>query len=138
MLETGRKDPALTDLMFAGTQDAPQLKLDIDRAKASALGVSMDEINTTLAVMFGSDYIGDFMHGTQVRRVVVQADGLHRLDPDDVKKLRVRNTHGEMVPLAAFTTLRWTLGPPQLTRYNGFPSFTINGSAAAGLAAARR
>ena len=132
LLGAGRKDPALTDLMFAGTQDAPQLKLDIDRAKASALGVSMDEINTTLAVMFGSDYIGDFMHGTQVRRVIVQADGLHRLDPDDVKKLRVRNSHGEMVPLAAFTTLHWTLGPPQLTRYNGFPSFTINGSAAQG------
>ncbi|MDI9690382.1 efflux RND transporter permease subunit, partial [Burkholderia cenocepacia] len=70
--------------------------------------------------------------GTQVRRVMVQADGLHRLDPDDVKKLRVRNARGEMVPLAAFTTLHWTLGPPQLTRYNGYPSFTINGSAAAG------
>ncbi|MCM3378025.1 efflux RND transporter permease subunit, partial [Bacillus licheniformis] len=67
LLAAGGKDRALTDLMFAGTQDAPQLKLDIDRAKASALGVSMDEINTTLAVMFGSDYIGDFMHGTQVR-----------------------------------------------------------------------
>ncbi|PRF25669.1 multidrug efflux RND transporter permease subunit [Burkholderia multivorans] len=132
LLAAGAKDAALTDLMFAGTQDAPQLKLDIDRAKASALGVSMDEINTTLAVMFGSDYIGDFMHGTQVRRVIVQADGQHRLDPDDVKKLRVRNARGEMVPLAAFATLHWTLGPPQLTRYNGYPSFTINGSAAPG------
>ncbi|HEM7852214.1 multidrug efflux RND transporter permease subunit [Burkholderia multivorans] len=132
LLAAGAKDAALTDLMFAGTQDAPQLKLDIDRAKASALGVSMDEINTTLAVMFGSDYIGDFMHGTQVRRVIVQADGQHRLDPDDVKKLRVRNARGEMVPLAAFATLQWTLGPPQLTRYNGYPSFTINGSAAPG------
>ncbi|KVE25993.1 multidrug transporter [Burkholderia singularis] len=132
LLAEGRKDAALTDLMFAGTQDAPQLKLDIDRAKASALGVSMDEINTTLAVMFGSDYIGDFMHGAQVRRVVVQAHGQHRLDPDDVTKLRVRNAKGEMVPLSAFATLRWTMGPPQLTRYNGFPSFTINGSAAEG------
>ncbi|KWI87907.1 multidrug transporter [Burkholderia ubonensis] len=132
LLAEGGKHPALTDLMFAGTQDAPQLRLDIDRAKASALGVSMEEINTTLAVMFGSDYIGDFMHGTQVRRVIVQADGRHRLDPDDVKKLRVRNARGEMVPLAAFATLHWTLGPPQLTRYNGFPSFTINGSAAHG------
>jgi multidrug efflux pump len=92
----------------------------------------MDEINTTLAVMFGSDYVGDFIHGTQVRRVVVQADGRHRIDADDVKKLRVRNARGEMVPLAAFATLHWTLGPPQLTRYNGYPSFTINGSAAPG------
>jgi multidrug efflux pump len=132
LLAEGHKDSALTDLMFAGTQDAPQLRLDIDRVKASALGVSMDEINTTLAVMFGSDYIGDFMHGTQVRRVIVQADGRHRVDPEDVRKLRVRNAKGEMVPLSAFATLRWTMGPPQLTRYNGYPSFTINGSAAHG------
>lgn len=132
LLAHGREDPVLTDLMFAGTLDAPQLKLDIDRAKASALGVSMDEINTTLAVMFGSDYIGDFMHGSQVRRVVMQADGRHRVDPDDVRKLRLRNAKGEMVPLSAFATLHWTMGPAQLTRYNGFPSFTINGSAAHG------
>jgi multidrug efflux pump len=132
LLTDGRADPALTDLMFAGTQDAPQLKLDIDRVKAGALGVSMDEINATLAVMFGSDYIGDFMHGAQVRRVIVQADGGHRVDPDDVRKLRVRNAKGEMVPLSAFTSMHWTVGPPQLTRYNGYPSFTINGSAAHG------
>ncbi|WDD94234.1 multidrug efflux RND transporter permease subunit [Burkholderia sp. FERM BP-3421] len=132
LLAEGRDDPALTDLMFAGTQDAPQLKLDIDRVKASALGVSMDEINATLSVMFGSDYIGDFMHGAQVRRVIVQADGGHRVDPEDVKKLRVRNAKGEMVPLSAFASMHWTVGPPQLTRYNGYPSFTINGSAAHG------
>ncbi|WP_323118177.1 multidrug efflux RND transporter permease subunit [Burkholderia alba] len=132
LLADGHKNPVLTDLMFAGTQEAPQLKLDIDRVKASALGVSMDEINTTLAVMFGSDYIGDFMHGTQVRRVIVQADGRHRIDPDDVQKLRVRNAKGGMVPLSAFATMHWTMGPPQLTRYNGYPSFTINGSSAHG------
>jgi multidrug efflux pump len=82
--------------------------------------------------MFGSDYIGDFMHGAQVRRVIVQADGGHRVDPEDVKKLRVRNAKGEMVPLSAFASMHWTVGPPQLTRYNGYPSFTINGSAAHG------
>lgn len=58
--------------MFAGQGEAPQIRLDIDRRKAETLGVSMDEINTTLAVMFGSDYIGDFMHGSQVRKVVVR------------------------------------------------------------------
>ena len=132
LLAEGLKSPALAELMFAGAQDAPHLKLDIDRAKASALGVSMGEINATLAVMFGSDYVGDFMHGAQVRRVIVQADGRHRLDPQDVTKLHVRNAEGGMVPLSAFARLHWSLGPPQLTRYNGFPSFTINGSAAPG------
>ncbi len=132
LLANGRKELALTDLTFAGEQDAPQLKLHIDRAKAAALGVSMDEINTTLAVMFGSDYVGDFMHGAQVRRVILQADGRYRIAPEDINQLRVRNAAGEMVPLSALVTVAWTLGPPQLTRYNGFPSFTLNGSAAPG------
>jgi multidrug efflux pump len=132
LLEVGRKDPVLRNVTFAGAEDSPQLRLEINRKKAAALGVSMSEVNTTLAVMFGSSYIGDFMHGTQVRRVIAQADGHHRITADDVKKLCVRNQHGEMVPLAAFATLQWIAGPPQLTRYNGFPSFSINGSAAHG------
>ena len=132
LLAEGAKQTAITDLMFAGEHDAPQIHLDIDRNKAAAMGVTMDEINTTLAVMFGSDYIGDFMHGSQVRRVIVQADGRDRVDINDVRKLRVRNAAGEMVPLSAFVTLQWRAGPPQLTRYNGYPSFTLNGSAAAG------
>jgi len=132
LLEQGSKSPVLTNLMFAGLGDAPTISLDIDRRKAMTLGVSMDEINSSLATMFGSDYIGDFMHGTQIRRVIVQADGKDRLDLDDVKKLRVRSNSGNLVPLASFVTMEWTMGPPQLTRYNGFPSFTINGNAAPG------
>ncbi|MCB5186301.1 multidrug efflux RND transporter permease subunit [Methylobacillus gramineus] len=132
LLEQGSKSPVLTNLMFAGLGDAPIISLDIDRRKAMTLGVSMDEINATLATMFGSDYIGDFMHGTQIRRVIVQADGKNRLELDDVRKLRVRSSNGNLVPLASFVTMEWTMGPPQLTRYNGFPSFTINGNAAPG------
>ena len=94
--------------------------------------VSMEEINTALAVMFGSDYIGDFMHNGQVRRVTVQADGKNRVDVEDVSRLHVRNAQGQMVPMSAFATLDWTMGPPQLNRYNGFPAFKINGSAAPG------
>jgi multidrug efflux pump len=93
----------------------------------------MDEINTALAAMFSSDdYLGDFMYGAQARRIVVQADGAHRIDPEDIRKLYLRNARGEMVPLASFATLRWTVGPPRLTHYNGFPSFSIHASAAPG------
>lgn len=132
LLMEGAKSKVLENLMFAGLGDAPIITLDIDRRKAMTLGVTMDEINVTLATMFGSDYIGDFMHGSQIRRVIVQADGKHRLALDDVKKLRVKSTNGNLVPLASFVKLAWTIGPPQLTRYNGFPSFTINGNAAPG------
>ncbi|MBB1175069.1 multidrug efflux RND transporter permease subunit, partial [Klebsiella pneumoniae] len=112
----------------AGQEEAPQLQLRVDRDKAQAMGVPIDEINTALAVMYGSEYIGDFMLNGQVRRVTVQADGKRRVDVDDISRLHVRNLQGQMVPLSAFATLKWSMGPPQLNRYNGFPSFTINGS----------
>jgi len=132
LMAEGMKSPVLTNLMFAGLPEAALVSLDIDRRKAATLGVSMDEINSTLAAMFGSDYIGDFMHGNQVRRVIMQADGKDRLELEDIRKLRVRNSNGDLVPLASFVKMEWISGPPQLTRYNGYPSFTINGSAAPG------
>ena len=132
LMEQGSNSPALANLMFAGLPEAALVNLDIDRRKAETLGVSMDEINTTLATMFGSSYIGDFMHGNQVRRVIMQADGKDRLELEDIRKLRVRSSNGKLVPLSAFVTLEWISGPPQLTRYNGYPSFAINGNAAPG------
>ncbi|MDR5171320.1 multidrug efflux RND transporter permease subunit [Methylobacillus flagellatus] len=132
LMAQGMQSPVLTNLMFAGLPEAALVSLDIDRRKAETLGVSMDEINVTLASMFGSDYIGDFMHGNQVRRVVMQADGKDRLELGDIRKLRVRSSNGNLVPLSSLVNLEWISGPPQLTRYNGYPSFTINGSAAPG------
>ena len=132
LLAAAAKHPALTEVVFAGQEEAPQLQLRVDRDKAQAMGVPIDEINTALAVMYGSDYIGDFMLNGQVRRVMVQADGKRRVDVDDISRLHVRNLQGQMVPLSAFATLKWDMGPPQLNRYNGFPSFTLNGSAAPG------
>ncbi|MCW1883403.1 multidrug efflux RND transporter permease subunit [Luteolibacter flavescens] len=132
LIQMAAQDPALSNVMFAGMPDTPQLKLDIDRAKAQAMGVTIDSINSTLAVMFGSDYVGDFILNGQVRRIIVQADGPSRVGIDDVKKLRVRNADGEMVQIGAFAETSWITGPPNLARYNGYPSFSLAGEAAAG------
>lgn len=117
---------------FAGIPDTPQLDLSINREKAESVGVSINDVNSTLAVMFGSDYIGDFMLNGQVRKILLQAEGKNRTDTSDVGKLYVRNQTGEMVPLSSFTNLNWSLGPPQYTRFNGFPSLAINGQAPPG------
>ncbi|RZA12680.1 MAG: multidrug efflux RND transporter permease subunit, partial [Proteobacteria bacterium] len=132
LLGASRGNPNVGMAYFAGVADTPQIELDIDREKAESMGVSIADINTTLAVMFGSDYIGDFMLNDQVRKIVIQAEGQNRLDTDDVGKLYVRSSSGNMVPLSALTKMKWTLGPPQYTRFNGFPAVTINGAAAPG------
>ncbi|WAL81807.1 multidrug efflux RND transporter permease subunit [Pandoraea sp. XJJ-1] len=132
LLKKAAQDPVLRNVIFAGQGDVPQIDVAIDRHKMEALGVKMDDVNTTLATMFGSDYVGDFMLGAESRRVIVQADGRQRVSPEDVGNLRVRNANGEMVPLSAFVSLKWKLGSPQLRRYNGYPSFTIQGESAPG------
>ncbi|MCO5122929.1 MAG: efflux RND transporter permease subunit [Rhizobacter sp.] len=115
-----------------GLEDAPQLQIDIDRDRASALGVSFDSINTVLSTSIGSAYVNDFPNAGRLQRVVVQADAPNRMQPDDLLELNVQNNAGKLVPLSAFATTRWVTGPMQSIRYNGFPTMRIAGDAAPG------
>ncbi|MDB5988681.1 MAG: acriflavine resistance protein, partial [Herbaspirillum sp.] len=115
-----------------GLEDAPQLEFDIDRDKASALGVTFAAINSVLSTSLGSAYTNDFPNQGRQQRVIVQADAPERRQPDDLSKLYARNTAGAMVPFSAFTSSKWINGPVQLTRYNGYPAFKIAGGAAPG------
>ncbi len=115
-----------------GLEDAPQLQIDIDRDKASALGVTFDAINATLSTGLGSSYINDFPNRGRLQRVVVQADAPARMQPDDLLKLNASNTQGQPVPLSAFATTKWVTGATQTVRYNGYPAIRISGDAAAG------
>ncbi|MFM2058351.1 MAG: hypothetical protein RLY71_2736 [Pseudomonadota bacterium] len=115
-----------------GLEDAPQVKLDIDREKAAALGVGYDSIASTLAIAFGSSYANDFPNAGRLQRVIVQADAPARMQPDDLLKLYVTNSKGQQVPFSAFASTRWVKGPVQTVRYNGYPAMKISGDAAKG------
>jgi multidrug efflux pump len=104
----------------------------IDRTKASALGLSIGDINASLAIAFGSAYANDFTYEGRILRVLMQADASRRMTPQDVLDLRVRNAGGEMVPFGAFSQVEWSAGSPQLQRYNGYPAVTISGESAPG------
>ncbi|MNM84105.1 Multidrug efflux pump subunit AcrB [compost metagenome] len=132
MLGMAAQNPVLLGVRPEGQEDAPQLQIDIDREKARALGVSVAEINSTLSIAFGSSYVNDFIYEGRVRKVIVQADGADRRLPDDLTKLRVKNSNGDMVAFAAFATSKWIMGSPRLERYNGMPAVKIAGQAAPG------
>jgi multidrug efflux pump len=116
-----------------GLEDAPQLRLDIDRKKASALGVGFDAINAAISTSLGSTYVNDFESQGRLQRVVVQADAPERMQQGDVLRLNVLNNRGQSVPLSAFATTRWVSGPMQSIRYNGYPTMRIVGDAAPGI-----
>ncbi|MGZ5155525.1 MAG: efflux RND transporter permease subunit [Caldimonas sp.] len=115
-----------------GLEDAPQLQLDIDRDRASALGVSFDNINAVLSTALGSAYVNDFPNAGRLQRVVVQADAPDRMDADDLLRMNVVNSQGKPVPLSALATTRWVTGPIQTIRFNGYPAMRISGDAAPG------
>jgi len=127
------QDKRLTGVRPNGMEDGPEFALDIDHAKAGALGVTVADINDTLATAWGGVYVNDFLDRGRIKKVYMQADAHARMIPEDLDKWYVRNRAGDMVPFSAFTTTRWTYGSPRLERYNGQPSLQIQGAAAPGL-----
>ena len=132
LLGEAAKNPVLAGVRPNGVEDAPQFKLDIDREKASALGVSITEINQTLQTGWASTYVNDFIDRGRVKRVYVQGDPQTRMQPDDLNRWYVRNKDGGMVPFSAFGTGEWTYGPQKLVRFNGVPAYQIQGAPAPG------
>jgi len=133
LLGMAANNPKLLGVRPQGLNDAAQMKIELDQDKASALGVSLADINTTMQTAFGSAYVNNFVNGPRVQRVIVQLDAQFRMTPEDIGKVYVRNKSGGMVPLSAVTKVEWTFGSPQLQRYNGLPAVNIVGAAAPGL-----
>ena len=127
------QSPLLANTRPNGQEDEPQYHIDIDQEKASALGLSFSDINTTLSTAWGSDYVNDFIDRGRVKPVYLQGDQDFRMQPEDVNRWFVRNDKGGMVPFASFATGRWTYDSPRLERYNGSSALEIQGQAAAGV-----
>ncbi len=132
LIGLSRQNPDVMAVRVNGLDDTPQFHIDVDLEKASALGLSIAEVNQTLSSAWGSTYFSDFVDRGRVKRVYIQADAPYRMMPEDLDFWYVRNNRGEMVPFSDFATTRWEYGPPALDRFNGFPSVTIQGSAAPG------
>ncbi|MBI1201003.1 MAG: efflux RND transporter permease subunit [Rhodopseudomonas sp.] len=116
-----------------GQEDEPQYQIEIDQEKASALGLSLSDINTTLSTAWGSDYVNDFIDRGRVKKVYLQSDKDFRMQPADLDRWYVRNSAGSMVPFSAFASGHWTFGSPRLERYNGSAAVEIQGEAASGV-----
>ncbi|HWA91089.1 MAG TPA: efflux RND transporter permease subunit [Rhizomicrobium sp.] len=127
------QDRLLAGVRPNGLDDSPQLHIDIDQTKASALGLSLADINNTLSAAWGGQFINDFVDRGRVKQVYMQADAPYRMTPEDLTHWYVRNPAGEMAPFSSFATYHWTLGPAKLERYNGTGSLELQGGPAKGI-----
>ncbi|HYT94371.1 MAG TPA: efflux RND transporter permease subunit, partial [Gemmataceae bacterium] len=123
----GNEQPGLAGLFNGFRARTPQLYVDIDREKVKSMGVSLTDVFDTLQACVGSYYVNDFNRFGRTWQVNVQADAPFRTDAVAVKQLKVRNSNGEMVPLGAVAAVRESSGPVQITRYNMFPTASVNG-----------
>lgn len=124
--------PELSDVYIDGLPEGTSLALQVDREKAEAMGVAFDEINQTLSVTLGSNYVNDYTNNGRVQQVIIQADAPYRMQPEQILTLSVKNRMGQMVPVSTFATLSWNVAPQQLTRYQGYSAIRITGNAAPG------
>ena len=127
------QDKRLVAVRPNGQDDMPEYQLDIDQAKANALGISMADVNDMLSTGWGSSYVNDFIDRGRVKKVYLQGDAPSRMLPEDLHKWHVRNGSGDMVPFSAFASAHWTYGSPRLERYNGSSSVEIMGQGASGV-----
>ena len=116
-----------------GTNDTPQLKINYDTSKALSLGLSMSNIDYTLSAAWAGIYVNDFIDRSRVKRVYIQGDAPYRSKPEDLYTWKIRNASGSMTSFSEFANTKWEYGPEELTRYNGFASYQIQGSAASGI-----
>jgi multidrug efflux pump len=133
LLGAASKSPLLQGVRPNGQEDAPQFRIDVDSAKVSALGLSMSDVNDTLATAWGGRYVDDFIDRARVKRVFVQADAPFRMNPEDVDRWYVRNASAAMVPVSAFASSHWEYGSPRLQRFNGASAIEMGGDAAPGV-----
>jgi multidrug efflux pump len=133
LLGMASKSPLLVGVRPNGQDDTPQYKITVDQQKATALGLSIADVNRVLSTGWGSSYVNDFVDRGRVKKVYLQGQPDSRMAPEDLGKWFVRNNAGEMVPFSAFASGQWIYASPRLERFNGLSSVNVQGMPAPGV-----
>jgi multidrug efflux pump len=142
LLGKASQHPALTGVRPNTLEDAPQLKLDVDRVQAQAMGLSVGDIYSAIQLMLAPVYVNDFVDEGRVKRVTMQADTPFRTGPESLSHFYTPAPVGSggsaaaatptMIPLSNVVHSQWITAPPSLTRYNGYAAVEIVGAQAPG------
>jgi hydrophobe/amphiphile efflux-1 (HAE1) family protein len=131
-LAAAAKRPELARVSTQFNLRVPQIEYVVDRDRAKSLGIPISDIFSTLQTFLGGTYINDFNLFGRTYRVTAEAEGSARRVPESVNNLYVRTQAGDMVPLSSLVTVKPSLGPSYIERYNVYRAVTVNGSPAPG------
>jgi HAE1 family hydrophobic/amphiphilic exporter-1 len=132
MIQDANAQSSLARVYSTFRASVPQLYADVNRTQAKTLDIPLDDVFDTLQACLGSVYVNDFNKFGRTYQVKVQADSSFRRTPEDIRRLEVRNSRGQMIPLGTVVSVQEAVGPQLIKRYNMYPSATINGQAAPG------
>jgi hydrophobe/amphiphile efflux-1 (HAE1) family protein len=134
LVAEARKDPDFVGMFTLFNAGSPSIFTNIDRVKAEKVGLKPTDVFSTLQVYMGSQYVNDFNYLGRTYQVVAQADSRFRGTPEDITRLKVRNTAGEMVPIGTVADIERNTIPYRVPRYNLYPAAEVQGAAAPGVA----
>jgi hydrophobe/amphiphile efflux-1 (HAE1) family protein len=138
LVSAANKDPDFAGVFTLFNAGSPSIYADIDRVKTEKVGLTPTDVFSTLQVYMGSQYVNDFNYLGRTYQVIAQGDGRFREKPEDIARLKARNTSGQMVPIGTVARLRDTTIPYRVPRYNLYPAAEVQGVAAPGVASGPR
>ncbi|MEJ1095238.1 MULTISPECIES: multidrug efflux RND transporter permease subunit [unclassified Pseudoxanthomonas] len=134
LLGKAGQNPNLTGVRPNSLEDAPQLKLNVDRVQAQTMGLSVNDIYNAIGLMLAPVYVNDFFYEGRIKRVTMQADAPFRMSPESLSNFYTPSSlqNGQMIPLTNVVRSEWITNSPSLTRYNGYAAINIVGAQAPG------
>jgi hydrophobe/amphiphile efflux-1 (HAE1) family protein len=132
VVAAANQDPRLSRVFSTFSANTPSVYLDIDRDKAQALGLGMNDVFTALQSTLGGTFVNNFNLYGRTWQVNIEGEASDRRQVDNIWQSKVRNKTGDMVPIRSIADVRYVVGPAVITRYNNYRSITINGSPAPG------
>lgn len=133
MQEDAKDDPRIAQLTTQFQGEVPQYAINVDRERAKMLGLNLEDIYSTLSQYMGSSYVNDFVKFGRTYQVTISADSEARSHIEDISRLSVRNSSGEMVPFASFASVDPSAGQSTVSRYNMYNTASITGTPAKGV-----
>ena len=133
LLGAAGQNPALVGVRPNSLEDAPQLKLQVDRVQAQSMGLELSDIYNAISLMLAPVYANDFFMDGRIKRVNLRADAPFRTGAESLANFYTPSpATGQMIPLNTVVSSEWVTNPPALERYQGYAAVNIVGSPAAG------
>jgi HAE1 family hydrophobic/amphiphilic exporter-1 len=136
-IAAARERPEIGNIFTLFRSNVPQKSIEIDKEKVEKLGLTLNDVNSSISAMLGGAFVNNFNAFGRQYRTYIQADAPFRMKPNDLEQMFIRDAKGNMVSLATLAVVKDTTGPQYTNRFNLYRSAEISGTPAPGYSSAQ-